>query len=89
MHWSSARIYELQGRVIVAEGDTLVIEPGTIIKGGYGQGANSSVIVAHGYIEAKGTESNPIIMTSIADNIELGQHSEVILMKPMQDFGVV
>ncbi|MEC8458825.1 MAG: hypothetical protein VXY91_05395 [Bacteroidota bacterium] len=76
-HWSSARIYELQGRVIVAEGDTLVIEPGTIIKGGYGQGANSSVIVVAqgGYIEAKGTESNPIIMTSIADNIQLGQHA--------------
>ena len=76
-HWSAARIYELQGRVIVAAGDTLTIEPGTIIKGGYGQGANSSVIVVAqgGYIEAMGTADNPIIMTSIADNIELGQHA--------------
>ena len=76
-HWSAARIYELQGRVIVAAGDTLTIEPGTIIKGGYGQGANSSVIVVAqgGYIEAKGTATNPIIMTSIADNISLGEQS--------------
>lgn len=76
-HWSAARIYELQGRVIVAAGDTLTIEPGTIIKGGYGQGANSSVIVVAqgGYIEAKGTATNPIIMTSVADNISLGEQS--------------
>ncbi len=75
--WSAARIYELQGRVIVAAGDTLVIEPGTIIKGGYGQGVNSSVLVVAqgGYIEAKGTAAAPIVMTSIADNIELGENA--------------
>ena len=75
--WSAARIYELQGRVVVADGDTLTIEPGTIIKGGYGQGANSSVIVVAqgGYIEALGTATDPIIMTSIADNIALGEHA--------------
>ncbi|MDP4617131.1 MAG: hypothetical protein NWS61_07125 [Schleiferiaceae bacterium] len=73
--WSAARIYELQGRVIVAAGDTLTIEPGTIIKGGYGQGANSSVIVVAqgGYLDARGTATQPIIMTSIADNIQIGQ----------------
>ena len=73
--WSSARIYELQGRVVVDAGDTLIIEPGTIIKANSGQGAYASALIVAqgGYIEAKGTAFAPIIMTSVFDNIEMGQ----------------
>ncbi|MEY2970268.1 MAG: hypothetical protein RLZZ599_641, partial [Bacteroidota bacterium] len=73
--WSSARIYELQGRVVVDAGDTLMIEPGTIIKANSGQGAYASALIVAqgGYIEAKGTAFAPIIMTSVFDNIEMGQ----------------
>jgi hypothetical protein len=73
--WSAARVYELQGRVVVDAGDTLIIEPGTIIKSNSGQGAYASALIVAqgGYLEARGTEIAPIIMTSVFDNIEIGQ----------------
>lgn len=73
--WSSARIYELQGRVIVNDGDTLIVEPGTIIKANSGQGAYASALIVAqgGYMEAKGTAFAPIIMTSVFDDIEVGE----------------
>ena len=73
--WSSARIYELQGRVIVDAGDTLIVEPGTIIKANSGQGAYASALIVAqgGYMEAKGTAFAPIIMTSVFDDIEVGE----------------
>ncbi len=72
--WSAARIYELQGRVIVDAGDTLIVEPGTIIKANSGQGAYASALIVAqgGYMEAQGTAFAPIIMTSVFDNIEAG-----------------
>lgn len=75
--WTADRIYELDGRVIVAEGVTLTIEPGTIIKGQNQTGANASALmIARGaMINAVGTPQKPIIFTSILDNIELGQTS--------------
>ncbi len=68
-------IWELDGRVTVTAGNTLTIEPGTIIKAFAGQEANASVLVIArgGKIEANGTADAPIIMTSTADGIELGQ----------------
>ena len=73
--WSAARVYELQGRVVVDAGDTLTIEPGTIIKSNSGQGAYASALIVAqgGYLVARGTELAPIIMTSVFDNIEIGQ----------------
>jgi hypothetical protein len=72
--WTPANIYELAGRVIVASGATLTIEPGTIIKGREGSGINASVlmIARGGKIQAVGTAENPIIMTSVLDNITTG-----------------
>lgn len=71
------QIYELKGRVIVTNGATLTIEPGTIIKGQTGEGSNASVlmIARDGFIEAVGTADKPIIFTSVEDNIEVGQKS--------------
>lgn len=68
-------IWELDGRVTVTSGATLTIQEGTIIKAYAGQEASAAVlIIARGAkIQANGTASKPIIFTSIADNIALGQ----------------
>ncbi len=73
--WTNDKVYELKGRVVVDGGATLTIEAGTIIKGQEGTGANASaLVVARGSkINAVGTASQPIIFTSVLDNIELGQ----------------
>lgn len=68
-------IWTLDGRVTVTSGATLTIEKGTIIKALDGTGANAStlIIARGGKIMANGTPEQPIIFTSIADNIEVGQ----------------
>ena len=73
--WVATEIYELQGKVVVQSGVTLTIEPGTIIKGQEGTGTNASaLVIAKGaMINAIGTSTNPIIFTSVLDNIEEGQ----------------
>jgi hypothetical protein len=75
--WTADNIYELAGRVIVLEGATLTIEPGTIIKGREGNGiAASALMVARGgKIHAVGTADEPIIMTSVLDDIMPGEIS--------------
>ena len=75
--WSGDSIYVLNGRVVVPEGIELTIEPGTIIKGKEGDGANAStlIIAQGGKIDAQGTESAPIIMTSILDSITVGEQA--------------
>lgn len=69
--WSSDTVYQLGGRITVLNGFTLTIEPGTVIKGEAGTGANATaLLVARGAkLEAVGTASLPIIFTSIADEI--------------------
>jgi hypothetical protein len=73
--WTSDKIYELANKVVVSSGVTLTIEPGTIIKGreGSGSSATALVVAKGGKIEACGTSSNPIIFTSVLDNISVGQ----------------
>ena len=73
--WTSDKIYELAGRVIVTDGATLTIEAGTIIKGRLGQESQACalMIARGGKINAVGTAANPIIFTSILDNIEVGE----------------
>ncbi len=68
-------VWEIQGRVVVTSGTTLTINEGTIIKAFAGQEASASVLIIArgGKIEANGTAARPIIFTSIADNIEVGQ----------------
>jgi hypothetical protein len=73
----AANIWTLQGRVIIPNGVTLTIPAGTIIKATAGTGANaSSLVVARGgKLNAEGTASAPIIMTSVSDDIAVGQTS--------------
>lgn len=73
--WTADKIYQMNGKVIVNSGVTLTIEPGTIIKGSTGEGslASALIIAKGGMINANGTASQPIIFTSILDNIQVGQ----------------
>jgi len=73
--WSSDNIYVLNQKVVVDNGATLTIQPGTIIKGSPGTGSlASALIIARGAkINAVGTASQPIIFTSTSDNITCGE----------------
>lgn len=72
--WTNDKVWVLGARVAVTNGATLTIEPGTIIKGQAGTGANATaLIIARGAkINAAGTATQPIIFTSVADEIEPG-----------------
>ena len=69
--WSSDTIYILRGFIFVNSGQTLTIEPGTVIKGQPGQGAGASALIVArgGKIMAQGTADAPIIMTGLADDL--------------------
>ncbi|MEN8250239.1 MAG: hypothetical protein ABFS32_15000 [Bacteroidota bacterium] len=73
--WTSDRIWELASKVVVEDGATLTIEPGTIVKGRTGAGslATALIVARGGMIDAQGTAAAPIIFTSIEDNIEVGE----------------
>lgn len=68
-------VWEINGKFVVGNGATLTIEPGTIIKGAEGTGslASALIVARGGKIMAEGTADEPIIFTSINDNIDLGQ----------------
>ena len=72
---TSDKIWIIQSRVSVVDGVTLTIEPGTIIKAEAGTGANASclIVARGGKVNAQGTPEQPIIFTSIADDIQVGQ----------------
>lgn len=73
--WTADNVYELAGRVVVDSLVTLSIEPGTIIKGREGTGslASALIVARGGKLMAEGTASQPIIFTSVLDQIEPGQ----------------
>ena len=73
--WAGDEIHTLSGRVIVTNGATLTIEPGAIIKAESKPNDEASVLIiaTDGKIQANGTADNPIIFTSINDDIEIGQ----------------
>lgn len=69
INWTNDNTYILQGLVFVNEGQTLNIEPGTVIQGTPGEGANASaLIIARGAtIIADGTANAPIVFTFEGD----------------------
>ena len=73
--WETGKCYVLTTRIAVTSGATLTIEPGVIVKGEAGSGANATaLIIAQGAkIMAEGTATQPIIFTSVADKIQPGQ----------------
>ncbi|MBI1357053.1 MAG: hypothetical protein GC160_22155 [Acidobacteria bacterium] len=61
----NTKAYRLSGLMIVRAGGVLNIEPGTFVIGQPGSQPPSAIIVSNsGRLEAKGTRSRPIIMTS-------------------------
>ncbi|MCK4663759.1 MAG: hypothetical protein KAT68_12885 [Bacteroidales bacterium] len=70
--WSKDKKYLLDGFVFVNDGQTLIIEPGTVIRAKTGQGSNATaLIIARGAkIIAEGTRENPIIFTVEGDDLE-------------------
>ena len=75
MTLTNDKVWYLVGRTSVEYGVTLTIEPGTIIKGNSGTGANATalIIARGGKINAEGTPQQPIIFTSEIDNIQIGE----------------
>lgn len=73
--WEEGKVYILGSRVSVLSGVTLTIQPGAIVKGEAGSGANATalIITRGAKLMAEGTAEKPIIFTSVADEIEPGQ----------------
>lgn len=73
--WETGKVYILGGRISVVNGVTLTIQPGVIVKGQAGTGSNATalLIARGGKLMAEGTATQPIIFTSVADEIEPGQ----------------
>ena len=73
--WETGKVYILQTRVTVVSGVTLTIQPGVIVKGEAGTGPNATALLVArgGKLMAEGTASQPIIFTSVADEIIPGQ----------------
>ncbi len=85
--WKKDVVYILKGKVSVESGATLTIEPGTIIKGAEGvETEASALVIARGSkIHAEGTKDEPIIFTTVLDNIKCGTKSGTNLAE--YDFG--
>ena len=72
--WTKENTYILDGRVYVNSGDTLVIEPGTVIKGRSSfdpQDASLLIVARGGYLDARGTAAEPIIFTAERDDVTI------------------
>jgi len=73
--WVTGKTYVLGARIFVVAPAKLTIQKGVIVKGEAGSGANATaLVVARGaQIDAQGTATEPIIFTSVADEIAPGQ----------------
>lgn len=70
--WTRDKEYLLEGLVFVNDGQTLTIEPGTVIHARTGQGAAASALIVArgGRILAQGTLAEPIIFTCEGDDLK-------------------
>ncbi|MFW5656118.1 MAG: T9SS type A sorting domain-containing protein [Bacteroidota bacterium] len=75
--WTSDNTYILDGLVFVEDGAALTIEAGTVVKAETGTGENASALIIKrgGQIFANGTETEPIIFTSVQD-VDLDLNSD-------------
>jgi hypothetical protein len=64
--WTSGNVYKLVGNISVTPGNTLTIQPGTIIRGDKASKA-CLIITAGAKIDAQGTVTQPIVFTSNED----------------------
>lgn len=70
--WTKNKSYTLSGFIFVNDGQTLTIEPGTVIRAKTGQGslASALIVARGGRIIAEGTIDEPIIFTVEGDDLE-------------------
>jgi len=73
--WYTGKVYILESRIAVTSGVTLTIQPGVVVKGNAGTGANACalLIARGGKLMAEGTADQPIIFTSVADLLMPGE----------------
>ena len=73
--WVTGKTYILGARITVNPGVKLTIQKGVIVKGEAGTGANATaLLIPRGaQIDAQGTATEPIIFTSVADEVAPGQ----------------
>lgn len=69
--WTKKTKYVIEGLVFVNDGQTLTIEPGTVVRFKPGQAENSSALIVArgGKIIAEGTREDPIIFTVEGDDL--------------------
>ncbi len=65
--WRNTNHYDLQSKVYVQPGATLIIEPGTVIATTTGANQGSLVVCRGAQIFVNGTETDPVIFTSAND----------------------
>ncbi|MBN1200067.1 MAG: hypothetical protein JXA23_11990 [Bacteroidales bacterium] len=73
--WETGKTYILESRIAVVAGVILTIQPGVVVKGQAGTGANATALLVArgGKLMAEGTATSPIIFTSVADEIQPGE----------------
>lgn len=64
--WQAASVHEILDDVVLAEGTTVTVEPGTRIELGRGRGMS---LERNAYLVASGTVQKPIVFTSIRDGL--------------------
>lgn len=87
-HWIADSVYEMVGKVVVDSGVTLTIDSCTTILAQEGQGslASALIVARGGKIMAEGTESCPIIFTSVLseevtlDETDMGLWGGVVIL---------
>lgn len=87
-HWVSDSTYEMVGKVVVDSGVTLTIDSCTTILAREGQGslASALIVARGGKIMAEGTESCPIIFTSVLseqvtlDETDMGLWGGIVIL---------
>jgi hypothetical protein len=69
--WTNDKDYLISGFVFVNDGQTLTIEPGTVVRARPGQGSMASALIVArgGKIIAEGTNTDPIIFTAEGDDL--------------------
>lgn len=85
--WETGNTYILGGRITVLPGATLNIEPGVLVKGEAGTGANATALLVarDGTLNANGEATAPIIFTSVADEITPEQIASGAFASPNLD----
>lgn len=76
--WTKDKEYLIEGFVFVNDGQTLTINPGTVVRFKAGEGENASALIVSrgGKIKAEGTADEPIIFTAASDDLILSVEKE-------------